>query len=407
MPEIFYMKQRVRKLVLFAVTMAAWMSVSLAGESDNIWNLDELRRTPKTFAAEKYPEFQVPGIRSLLYESVPFRGKPAKVFAYYSAPAGPVPAGGWPAVVLVHGGGGTAYYYYVKIWNSWGYAAISMDLYGKLPLLKDSAMKYVGVPGRPNVEDGWPADKVSATAVQNETRHYHAVAQTILAHSLIRSFPEINPEKIGIVGTSWGGVHASIAAAIDGRFKFAAIIYSSVFETAGSRMQWWDSGRFVPSIKIPTLWVKGTGDVNFSSRNWQHAINICGGGPVSSLVVGLGHGDNGQIYAINRRFADSIIKGTPLPKVGKFESSGKHVKVAVDSASSILKAELCYTCDAGPDVKQTWKTLPAAVDGKQVSAELPDGVTFYFINVYDEPAVAGKPEWPSSSEYVSNNRTKI
>ena len=361
------MKQSVRKLGILAVTLAAWMSVSLAAQS--VWDIDKLHCAPKVFPAEQYKEFQVSGIRSLLYEGVPFRGKPTKVFAYYSTPPGPVPAGGWPAVVLVHGGGGTAYYYYVKIWNSWGYAAISMDLYGKLPRLKDSAMKYVGAPGRPNVEDGWPADKASA-AVQNETRHYHAVAQTILAHSLIRSFPEINPEKIGIVGTSWGGVHASIAAAIDGRFKFAAIIYSSVFETVESRMQWWDSGRFVPSIKIPTLWVKGTGDANFSSRNWQHEINICGGGPVSSLVVGLGHGDNGQIYSINCRFADSIIKGAPpLPKVGKIESSGKQVKVAVDSASPILKAELCYTCDVGPDVKQTWKTLPAAVDGKQVSAE--------------------------------------
>ena len=77
-----------------------------------------------------------------------------------------------------------------------------------------------------------------------------------------------------------------------------------------------------------------------------------------------------MVWKTQSSFADSIIKGAPpLPKVGKIESSGKQVKVAVDSASPILKAELCYTCDVGPDVKQTWKTLPAAVDGKQVSAE--------------------------------------
>jgi dienelactone hydrolase len=315
------------------------------------------------------------------------------VFAYYGVPSGPVPSGGWPAVVLVHGGGGTAYAAFVKLWNSWGYAAISMDRYGKLPLVNVELEK------RPNLEDGWIDDKSSSR--RDETWHYHSVAQIVLAHSLIRSFPEVNPDKTGIVGASWGGVHASIAAAVDHRFKFAAIVYSSVFETIESRMAWWDPGRFIPSIKIPTLWVKGTNDANFTSRNWQHAVNICGGATISSLVVGLGHSDHGQTYPINRRFADSIIKGgKPLPKVGRIERRGKLVSASVDSVRPILQAELCYTCDLGPDTKQAWKTLPASIGGGRVSAELPDGIAFFFMNVFDAPAVAGRQDWPCSSEYL-------
>jgi hypothetical protein len=271
-----------------------------------------------------------------------------------------------------------------------------MDLYGKLPLLHVEKGKQ-----RPNLEDGWTEDKSSTN--RNETWHYHVVAQTVLAHSLIRSFPEVNPEKTGVVGASWGGVHDSIAAAVDGRFKFAAIIYSSVYETDKTKMVWWDPGRFIPSIRIPTLWVKGTGDAHFSSWNWQYAVNTCGGGPISSLVVGLGHDNAGLIYPINRRFADSIVKGgTPLPKVGKIERRGKLVSASVESVRPILKAELCYTCDVGPDIKQIWKTLPASISGGKVSAELPDGATFFFINVFDDLSVAGTEakEWPCSSEYL-------
>jgi dienelactone hydrolase len=388
------------KCVVFFVTLASVMSNSRAEPSNSGgWNLEELRRVPKTFSTEKYTECQVPGVKALLYESVPFRGKPTKVFAYYSAPSGPVPPGGWPAVVLVHGGKGTAYPDFVKVWNSWGYAAISMDRYGKLPPVKDGAMISKELKDRQNVDDGWTEDESSTH--RDETWHYHSVAQILLAHSLIRSFPEVNPEKIGVVGASWGGVHASIAAAVDGRFKFAAIVYSAVFEKVETKMEWWDPGKFLSSIRIPTLWVKGTTDANFPSRNWQHAVNLCGGGPVSSLVVGLGHADNGQIYPINRRFADSIIKGgTPLPKVGKIEQSGKLVSASVASVDPIVHAELCYTCDVGSDPKQVWKTLPASMSDGHVSAELPAGTTYFFINVFDAPAVAGQQAWPSSSEYL-------
>ncbi|MFA5330279.1 MAG: acetylxylan esterase [Prolixibacteraceae bacterium] len=358
-----------------------------------IWNLDELYRIPNTFSAEKYTEYKVSGVRALLYESVPFGGKPTKVFAYYSAPSGSIPQGGWPAVVLVHGGDGTAYANYVKMWNSWGYAAISMDLYGNLPLL---SVKWKE---RPHLDGGWTMGENFTN--RDESWQFHSIAQIVLAHSLLRSFPEVNPEKTGVVGTSWGGVHASVVAAIDSRFKFAVIVYSSVFETSETKMRWWDPGRFIASIRIPTLWVKGTTDIHFTNRNWQYSVNICGNSPISSLVVGLGHSDNGQIYSLNRRFADQIIKGVePLPKVGKIERQGKRVSASVISARRIIKAELCYTCDVGPDPRQIWKTLPALFEDGKVSAELPDGVTFYFLNVFDEPVFSGEQEWPVSSEFI-------
>ena len=54
---------------------------------------------------------------------------------------------------------------------------------------------------------------------------YHAVAAVIRANSFIRSLPDVDPERIGITGVSWGGFLTCIAASIDDRFKFAAPVY--------------------------------------------------------------------------------------------------------------------------------------------------------------------------------------
>ncbi|MFN9296691.1 MAG: hypothetical protein ACK6DZ_03155, partial [Acidobacteriota bacterium] len=64
------------------------------------WDLKWLFETPRVTAAETGE----PGVKALYYESVPWKGKPTRVFAYYGAPAGKK----LPAMVLIHGGGGTA-----------------------------------------------------------------------------------------------------------------------------------------------------------------------------------------------------------------------------------------------------------------------------------------------------------
>jgi hypothetical protein len=58
--------------------------------------------------------------------------------------------------------------------------------------------------------------------------YYHAVAQVVLAHSLIRSFPEVNVDKIGITGISWGGTLTSTVMGVDNRFKFVIPVHGQL-----------------------------------------------------------------------------------------------------------------------------------------------------------------------------------
>ena len=195
------------------------------------WDLDRLSQVPKWKETETASE---PGMKGILYESIPYKENPVEVFAYYSAPKGRIPEGGWPAVVCVHGGGGTAFNEWVQKWNDHGFAAISMDLEGHIPVKSEENGKKrrISTPNPGPKRDG--VFKDYALPLEQQW-YYHAVAQTILANSLIRSFPEINSNRIGITGISWGGTLTSTIMGVDKRFKFAIPVYGCGFYT---RLGW-------------------------------------------------------------------------------------------------------------------------------------------------------------------------
>jgi len=399
--------------MLFAMTalvLATMGSTAAGGQGApglSTWPSTDLLKVPRVFSADEYKDKQVPDVRALLFESVPFRGKTTKVFAYYSAPPGKPPAGGWPAIVIAHGGGGSAYPEYVKMWNARGYAAISMDLYGSLPVA-------AGTPptDREKVRDGFPY----GTEAENPTEEwtYHAVSSIVIAHSLIRSFPEINPNKVALVGTSWGGIHSCIAAALDKRFKAVISVYGCGFLSSGDdsvafhqqykdAMPWWDPSHFLAQVDTPFFWINGTNDGAFSPDMWQSSINATPGTKSQSLVVNLGHSDGGQTYSMVTTIAEAMLrKGPSLPKLERPTLSGREVSVRYHADRPLVRAELCYTTDGAERAKRVWQTSPAQLDADKVTAELPDGVVAYFVNVYDEDGQVAPDGvvWPISSEYI-------
>ena len=150
-------------------------------------------------------------VRSMLYAGEPYEGKATHVFAYYATPgtlAGDTSRDkDLPAVVLVHGGGGTAFREWAELWVKRGYAAIAMDLAGNRPMEgKNPHEPKIGS----DLSDGGPdqGDEEKFGNIDKavtEQWSYHAVAAAIRAHSLIRSFPEVDPERTAVTGISWGG----------------------------------------------------------------------------------------------------------------------------------------------------------------------------------------------------------
>jgi len=225
----------------------------------------------------------------------------------------------------------------------------------------------------------------------------------VLAHSLVRSFPEVNPEATGLVGTSWGGVHACAAAALDPRFKFIVSVYGGGAMPDKNGLPWWDPTHFLSQVRTPFFWIIGPEDGCFPTRNWQKSVSLTPGTAGACLVVKLGHSDGGQTYPVIARIADRMLRGgTGLPKLGKLDLRGREVSVKVTAVKPLVRADLCYTTERGDCTKRAWQTVPATLAAGTVTATIPEHAAAFFLNVYDEPGPAAPAgsAWPTSSEYV-------
>lgn len=360
------------------------------------WNLETLGRAPKTYPA---PGLEVPEVRSLFYDGPRFEGKPTRVFAYYGAPQAK-PGQRLPAMVLIHGGGGTAFDRWVKLWNARGYAAIAMDLCGCLPVRETPKRWKRHAEGGP---PGWGGfEQIDSPAEDQWT--YQAVADILLAHSLIRSFPEVDPQRIGVTGISWGGYLTSLVSGVDARFRFAVPVYGCGFLGDNSAwlanfermvpdqrarwLGWWDPSVYLRHTKMPVLWVNGTNDFAYPMDSWQKSYRATQGPHTLCLRVRMphGHGAAGENPAEIHTFADHFLNGgKPLAKVTGQGRDGNRVWATFQAEVPVVRAELNYTCDDGRWQQRKWETAPAELDAPahRVQAALPKGVKVYYLNLID------------------------
>lgn len=366
------------------------------GAAEPHWDLDALGKAPKVHPAEAP---LAKDVRSLFYEGPRFQQRFTRVFAYYGAPK--LPAGvKAPGMVLVHGGGGTAFDAWVRLWNGRGYAAIAMDLCGCVPIGSYGKWKRHDAGGPP----GWGGfDQIDWPLEDQWT--YQAVADVLLAHSLLRSFPEVDAERIGVTGISWGGYLTCLVAGVDPRFRFAAPVYGCGFlgdnscwlpqfakmgpEKAGRWLRWWDPSAYLRRAKMPMLWVTGTNDFAYPMDSLQKSYRSAPGPRTLCLRVRMphGHGGAGENPAEIHAFAESVLnQGLPLPKITGQGREGEQVWAAFESRSPIKKAELHFTCQTGKWQDRTWETTEARVDqGRgRVTAKLPPRTRVYYLNLIDQ-----------------------
>lgn len=386
------------------------------------WNLRTLSEPP----AFEWIDNEAP-VRSLLYEGEPFGGQPTQVFAYYATPGTLAGTAAQeeklPAVVLIHGGGGTAFREWTELWAKRGYAAIAMDLAGCRPIEGKNAHQ---ADSRTRLERGGPGqgDDTKFGAIgqpPTEQWPYHAVASAIRAHSLVRSFPEVDPSKTAVTGISWGGYLTCIVAGFDSRFKAAVPVYGcgylhensawlDRFEkmTPAERERWvtlWDPSQYLPAVSAPILFVNGTNDFAYPLDSYMQSYDAVPGEKQIRVTVNMPHGHPpGWEPQEIGLFIDHHLLGKPaLPMLGEPTSADGTVRVTCKSAVKLKEAALHYTTETGPINKRKWETAAAMIDGESISALAPpEGATAWFLTATDDRgAIASTRVWlakPSQSQ---------
>lgn len=243
------------------------------------WKGLDLKGVPKTHEAPA--DLAAEGVKAVFLDSVDWKGKPTRFFAYYQLPKGATKKKRVPGVVIVHGGGGTAFPYYVKYWNDKGFAAIAMDNCGSIPRNE---------PGKPGGGEhsmfwlghdfsgprGWEPFANANEPITDQWT-YHAVASVILSHSFLRSLDGVDAARIGVTGVSWGGYLTCIAGSVDHRFRWTNPIYGCGFLGDHSYPRWmkilsdlgdtgkrwlalWDPSVYLPQATCPFLWISSQHD---------------------------------------------------------------------------------------------------------------------------------------------------
>ncbi|MDX2227433.1 MAG: acetylxylan esterase [Verrucomicrobiae bacterium] len=359
-----------------------------------MWNIPDLERPPRVHPATGFNEA---GVEALFYETLAWRGKPTRTFAWLGLPRNRT--GKVPAMVLVHGGGGTAFAQWVRMWTGRGYAALAMDMCGSVPQGNHEGWERHACGGPP----GWGGFDQVAEPVTDQWV-YHAVADILLGISLLANRPEIDAEKIGITGVSWGGFLTGIVSGLDRRLKCAAPVYGSGFIGEDSpwlidfdkmgpvrRDEWiqrWDSPQYLSEATLPMLWVNGTNDFAYPLSTWQRSYRLTRGPRTLSVILNMphGHGGPGECPVEIHQFCDWQLKdGHPLMRLADLPREGDTVGVTWESEFSLMEGNLLYTQDSGKWVDRVWRTRPVTFHWErfQATAPLPAGATAWYFNLKD------------------------
>lgn len=203
-------------------------------------------------------------IEEVTFSSRKFNGLPTRIFGYFCYPANlkhPL-----PAILIVHGGGGSASLALSTKWARQNYATLSIDLPGK------------GFNRRKSRSTGPDMDVPILLKTSDLYSNYlvHAVAAARNAITYLSRREEVDPDRIGMIGLSWGGVITLLTNGQENRLKAAVNVFGAGYIPEGCTWQdrfsslpenavraWYDfldPKNFLATQGSPILFMTGTND---------------------------------------------------------------------------------------------------------------------------------------------------
>ncbi len=262
-----------------------------------------LRNLPSPGPEELPPNVR---IRRFVFESIVVEEMTNEVFAVIARPPQPGPH---PGLLLLHGGQGQAPEAEAIMWAQRGYVVLALDLPGIADPIHTTnsagAWRY-----RPYNAMVWTVTPTPATSVL-----YDATAAALQGFEFLRSQPDADRDRIGILGWSWGGyLTTQLSGLLGDRVAAAFSHYGSGFyeETwfgvflgwmqPADRALWletFDAGRRAPSITAPLFIAAAANDTYFRP-------------PAIEQTLAAIPGETGLVFAPNAHHQLPVPGGTSM-----------------------------------------------------------------------------------------------
>ncbi|WP_162339588.1 alpha/beta hydrolase family protein [Cyclobacterium salsum] len=226
---------------------------------------------------------------------------------------------------------------------------------------------------------------------------FHAVSNITGAHSLIRSFAEVNPDRTALTGISWGGYLTNLVAGVDHRFAAAVPVYGAgflheesawdgQFDSLGieGTQDWvylWDPSSYVGHARIPMLFINGTNDFAYFVENWQKTANLASNAQYSmipELKNSHLHGaEPGEIY----NFISTILEDkNDFNSSIKLKQKGSEVGYSIAPAPK--EVYLAFTAGDKRSPERDWQLIP--IDKVKGKVTIPSDARLWYIYWVDE-----------------------
>ena len=368
--------------------MSKWLICSVAlfvfapsvlASDDSIFDVESLVSTPLNSKILKSTEREGVITQEVLFHSERDGDKDVEIFAFFSYPKGGQKL---PAFIWNQGGLSQASPAVTEAGAKRGYAALCIDF--PLPGYRSTGGYSINT-GLELGED------------PRQAPIYHGAVALLKAVSYLESRPEVDKDRIGMGGSSWGGFFTTLMAGIDPRLKVAACMYGTGNLRLGNA--WWDgksqNGKTPPSPadrerwrktldpawrlptkKTPIAWFTGTNDEFYLMPCVMRTYDMATGPKHLMLAPNWHHAlppslNEDQVYA----WFDAYLQQKPgVPTVSPVAVKHEAGRLIArwDFQGDGVAADLIASYgDAGNWRARCWHTFKAEIEGTTCHAELP------------------------------------
>ena len=383
-------------MIGFVTVSASWSTPARAQviilnaqtpNADAIYDVPALISTPLNAKVLKSSEEDGIVTEEVMFHSEMDGAKSVDIFAIFSYPKG---AKNLPAFIWNQTGLAQASSYLTVLGARRGYAALCIDF-------PNTGYRSTG---NYAINSG-----LEVSENPRDSPIYHGAVALLKAVSYLQSRPEVNGDRIGMVGSSWGGFFTTVMAGIDPRLKAASAMFGTGNLQLGNA--WWDGNRKtrerpeaererwrttldpalrLPTSKVPIAWFSGTNDSYYWMPALMKSYAMANENKSLTLMPNWDHGLPPQLDEQVFVWLDSHLKAAPqFLKVApiQLKKQGKAVLAQwqYSGPREVTSAELILSYGGDENwVRRVWSTLPVTWKDGAATVALPSSTIPFYIS---------------------------